>query len=67
MHVPVGDVRAFETDSGNSSLCVGLFELFYFNKLIRQDVIELLARAARGPSDLYGSNSRSLPDTNVLH
>jgi hypothetical protein len=67
MHVAVGRVRAFERYSWNSPLCVSLLKLFYFDKLIWQDVLKLLARAARGPRDLYGSNSRCLADTNVLH
>jgi hypothetical protein len=60
MLVPVGVVRGFERDPGNAPLCVGLLELFYFDKLIWQDIIELLARAARGPRDFEGSNSRRL-------
>ena len=68
MQVPVGSVRrTFESDAGNSPLCVSLLELFYFNKLIWQDVLELLARTARGPRDFYRSNSHGLPDTDVLH
>ena len=67
MQVPVGGGRTFERDSRNAPLCVSLLKLFYFNKLIWQDVLKLLARAARGPRDFYGSNSRGLPDTNVLH
>ena len=60
-------VRAFEREAGNSPFCVGLLKLFYLDKLIRQDVTKLLAGAARGPRDFYGSNSRRLSDTNMLH
>ena len=67
MQVLIRGVRALERESGNSPFCVGLLELFYLDKLIWQDIIKLLAGAARGPHDLDGSYSRSLSDTNVLH
>ena len=67
MHVSISTVGALPGDSTNAPLFVNLLELFYFNKLICRDIFELLARAARGPCDFYGSNSRCLPDTDVLH
>ena len=43
-------VAALKGDSPNAPLFVSLLELFYLNKLIRQHIIKLLPRAARGPS-----------------
>ena len=57
MHVSTCTAGVLPSDSPNAPLFVILVELFYLNKLIRQHIIELLPRAARGPRYFYGSNS----------
>ena len=57
MHVSISTLGALPDDLPKAPLFVILIELFYLNKLIRQQIVELLSRAARGPRYFYGSNS----------